>query len=334
MEIPRNLDRSDVLHVFSEDGTTFAVGLSGLSQGMTRDHGFWKVGAKSYFYLYRLDAKMKLSRLTRPFICADLSEETVTSFVRRIDEIEGSVGADSFEINLAPLRKGRPRDIFSVTDRPCVVTYRRARVTRSYGFSRLRAIGERERIRAMLLALDAGAAALDMEIDTFDYHGERGKPQFGSKEEEAYARNPRSRPVEMTKNPTAIREQEKVICQVHAAGGEVLMSCHSQLRVRAPIAIRLGETMADRGADFAKVVMMTFDQKDLLKLLSCVLEMKRRENIPFNLMNQGRGARIGRLLSAAFGSAWVFCKPERGFTYHGQPTIREGKEFLKSFKFA
>jgi 3-dehydroquinate dehydratase type I len=276
---------------------------------------------------------MKLSRLTRPFICADLSEKTVRSFVRRIEEIEGSFRADSFEINLAPLKAGRVGDIFSVTDRPCIVTNRRPRVMRSYGFSRLRAIGERDRMRRMLSALDAGAAALDMEIDTFDFHGEQGKPQFGSKEEEAYARNPRSRPVEFTENRTAMREQEKVIGQVHAVGGEVLMSCHSQLRMKARTAIELGGTMADRGADFAKVVMMTFDSRDVLRLLSCVLEMKSRENIPFNLMNQGPGAHIGRLLSAAFGSAWVFCRPEKGFVYHGQPTVREAKEFLKSFKF-
>ena len=277
---------------------------------------------------------MKLSRLNRPFICADLSEVTATSFVRRIEEIEGSVRVDSFQINLAPLKRGRAGDIFSVTDRPCIVTYRRPRVTRSYGFSGVRAISERDRIRGMLSGIDAGAAALDMEIDTFDYHGERGKPQFGSKEEGAYARNPRSRPVEITEDRAAIREQEKVIGQVHAVGGEVLMSCHSQLRMRARTAIQLCRTMVDRGADFAKIVMMTFDLKDVIRLLSCVLEMKKREMIPFNLMNQGQGAQIGRLLSAAFGSAWVFCRPENGFVYHGQPTVREAKEFLKSFKLS
>ena len=272
----------------------------------------------------------KLCAIQRPFIILVVAESTPSNCIRQI-ELGEQLSVDGFEINLAPLRNRKIGDIFASTNKPCIVSNRRPEFMKLYGYENLPRASERERVQKLLQAMNCGARVVDYELDTFVEDDARFDIPFGSRGETTYARNPRSTPTQLSMNLQAAIRQRKLSQKIKSVGGEVLISCHTQTQIRKSETLAILRTMARRGADLGKIVVHTFDPTDLADFLSTTIELKKSGLIPFNLMNFGEYAKLGRLLSVLFGSAWIYCRTSSRKSFVGQPTVSEAREFLEKY---
>lgn len=269
---------------------------------------------------------MKLSSLKKPFVCMVVSERLQRDAVETIQAHERNV--DAFEVNLTVLDQKDFKDVFSSTAKPCTATNRRADFMKFYGYRNLQEVKEDERARRLIAAVDAGASAIDCELDMFDEASLAAKPKYLSREERYYASNPSSKPAELSKNRLAVSKQEGFVRQVKQTGAEVVYSCHTQTVIRKSQAMTIMSEMEDRGADFGKIVSLTLHESDLTSFVESVIALKDTSKIPFNLMNVGVESILGRLLSSKLGSAWIYCRPDSGRGYGGQPTVGQARAFF------
>jgi 3-dehydroquinate dehydratase len=256
----------------------------------------------------------KLSGLRRPFLCAVVAERSAAECVWAVDRLEESV--DAFEVNLAQLAEGSVREVFASTSRPCIATHRRARFMSLYGYKALGAVSDLVRAERLLAAVDSGSAAIDFELDIFGRKNAKGAV-------------PR---LELTTDPRAVRKQRELAQDVQSRGAEVIISCHSRARMQRRETLRIAHAIERRGADYAKLVFRTDGASDVIEMLQAVLELKEELGIPFNLMNMGELSQLGRLLSIAFGSSWLYCRAPSKVMYAGQPTVRDALDFLSWMK--
>lgn len=268
---------------------------------------------------------MKLSSLRRPFVCLVVSEPSPEKAVRLMDAYESKV--DAFEVNLTLLEEGSFRDVFSSTRRSCLATNRRSGFMRFYGYHDLPAVREEERARRLLGALDAGAAAIDCELDMFDEARQSVKPAYLSEEERLYARSS-SDPAELSRDRRCVARQLELVRQAKDAGGEVVFSCHTQTTIDRSQGTAIISAMQGREADFGKIVSLTLETEDLVPFIETVLLLRKTSKIPYNLMNVGAESILGRLMSVKLGSSWIYCRPDSGTGYGGQPSIGQARTFL------
>jgi len=271
---------------------------------------------------------LKLTSIHKPFIVAVIAEPTATKCLRQLKSAEKD-GADAFEINIAQLKEKELRKIFISTKKPCIASNRRSNFMKLYGYKNLAKTNEETRVEKLLRTLENGAEAIDFELDTFTSKHE--SPAFGSRAEMEYALNSESKPTQFSTHPRTALRQRKLAQIIKSSGGEVLISCHTQTRIRQNEILRIVQTMELRGANLAKVVTHTFNVDDLMNFLRTISKVKNSARIPFNLMNFGAYSILGRLLSVAFGSAWVYCRTGSQL-FAGQPTIKQAKTFLRDLQ--
>ncbi len=271
---------------------------------------------------------MKLTSIQKPFIVVVIAESTVTKCLKQLRAAEVK-GADAFEINIAQLKEKELRKIFISTKKPCIASNRRSDFMKLYGYKNLPETNEETRVEKLLRTLENGAEVVDFELDTFT--SKHATPSFGSQAETKYALKSESEPTQYSTHPRTELRQRKLSQHIKSRGGEVLISCHTQTRIRENEILRLVQAIEVRGADLAKVVTHTFNVNDLVYFLRTVPKVKNSARIPFNLMNFGAYSIQGRLFSVALGSAWVYCRTG-SHVYAGQPTIKQARTFLDDLR--
>lgn len=269
---------------------------------------------------------MRLSNLSRPFVCAVIAEPDINACIKQIDYLENSGDVDAFEIDTPQLPAESLKDVFSSTNRPCIANCRRAEFMKLYGYESLPLLTSEQRAMKLTKALSAGASTIDFELDLFDE-----QPITSYTEIDDQRKSKRARGLEISMKPNTVRRQMEFATQVKEMGGEVIISCHSQNRIRRKIILQIADSIESRCPDFAKIVTVTTNSQDLITFTNAVLKLKARTQIPFSLLNMGYQSILGRLLSVTFGSSWIYCRPNSVYSYMGQPSIRQARIFLKEY---
>jgi 3-dehydroquinate dehydratase len=260
-----------------------------------------------------------LSKLQRPFVVAVIVEPTLRACGQKVIEFEESWNPDGFEINIGQLRDiASLRDIFASTTKPCIATHRRAEFMRVYGYDGLPPVPDHERAGKLLKALDAGARVLDFELDIFD-------ETWGGVSPGAILRD------EFSTQTHAVEKQMKLVESVRSMGSEVLLSCHMNTLIRFKKIVAVERAMEERGADFGKIVVTTRGNDEFVVFLDAVRSLKSISRIPFVLMNVGKNALLGRLVSLVLGSSWVYCRSDSKHDFLDQPTVSLAREFLSRY---
>lgn len=277
---------------------------------------------------------MKFTELSRPFIIGVITDGDVDSCIRTIKLGEYD-GADGFQLELQgfkefPPTKEQMKDIICSTNKPVWTTNRRPKKGVPVHPNRL--VSEDKRMQLQLDALGAGAACIDMELDTFDHwvlwDESRRKSEWPMLKDIPV--DPKDFPQECCFQGAAIEKQRKIIDRVHEVGGEVLMSCHVRVRTTQAGSLRIGREMEARGADIAKIVVWNDDFYDLCDTLRDNVYLKEKMEIPFKLMSQGEPSKLGRAIFAMFGSAWAFCLHDLSpGGFHYRPLISTVKYIMQ-----
>ncbi|MEM3046694.1 MAG: type I 3-dehydroquinate dehydratase [Candidatus Bathyarchaeia archaeon] len=274
---------------------------------------------------------LKLTQVNRPFICAVITDANVDACIRTMKLAEFD-GADAFELDLHVLQPYPPskqdvKDIVGCTSKPTFTVNRRVGG---------RPQSEDERVKMQLDAFDAGTVGFDTELDTFDpcTQWDAAKTKHQMEHLQGISLDPDVMPLEVSYDPEAERKQMRLIDDLHARGGEVMLSTHILVRMKPEGALRVGRLMEKRGADLAKIVGRTRDMGDLLDVLACNLALKKELKIPFNMMSHGQPSALGRVLYPMFGSSWVYC--QQTFVpggFHYQPLVKTMRYILQHVDF-
>lgn len=167
-------------------------------------------------------------------------------------------------------------------------------------------VPDEERAEKLLLSLEAGAAAIDMQGSLYDTASRTGfsDPEHLSPEGLAFKE---VNPKEVTYDPIAVEKQMKLIEQVHAMGAEVLMSVHTGVAMSCEQVVSMAKEMEKRGIDILKIVTPSRGIDDNLECLKTNLALSRELKIKYHFHCNGPKGKMTRVTAPMFGSHLIFC---------------------------
>lgn len=136
-------------------------------------------------------------------------------------------------------------------------------------------------------------------------------------------------PDEVTEEPEAVSKQMRLIEEIHARGGEVIMSSHVFRFISSEEVLRIATLQRERGADISKIVTVADTEEELDEAFRTIFLLKRSLGIPFLYLINGKMHRSHRMLSGALGSRIYLCR-ENSYTGQTQPTVEDIKSIIKT----
>jgi 3-dehydroquinate dehydratase len=275
------------------------------------------------------ERKKKFTELPKPFIVGVISDPDPENCIKTIKMSEYD-GADAFDLQLHSLdqkflNQQDLRAIISETTRPILsLYYRRSLKGPNH-------ISDEDRLKSHFIALEAGAAGIDMEADYFDPIP--GPPAF-SPDAKKYSTDRNSPPREVTSNPKAIEKQMNAISEVHKRGGEVLLSAHTRIPLTSDMALKIAKSMESRGPDMIKIVGVCLNEEDVMENFKACITLKRELKIPFQIQAHGEYGKITRVVNPMLGSMLIFCNQSlRPGLFLQQPLIRNIKTIFQNLNW-
>lgn len=221
---------------------------------------------------------------------------------QRIEELVSlgvSRGGEAFGMQFCRMKEEyRNREtyshLFSLCDKPIYVTNYRGWYNKEKSD---------EVIAAELVELaECGATLCDVMGDMFD-----------------------RQPGEMTCDPVAVDKQKKLIADIHAAGGEVLMSSHIFNFTPAEKVLEIALEQQSRGADICKIVTGAGSMAEQIENLRIINLLKEKLDVPF-LFLAGGECTVLRRIGGNLGCCMYLCVAERDeFSTRIQPLLEDVK---------
>ncbi len=209
-------------------------------------------------------------------------------------------GAEGFDLHLPALEEQywnveSLKKIISATDKPILALhYNGDYYNRHLGHT------DEQRIELMLMAVKAGAAAIDIQGYTFEK--DMATALDGCDLPFAGAN-----PKQVTMRKSTIDKQKEVIDFVHSMGAEVVLSTHVGCMLTSEQALSLAEEIQSRGADVVKIIAKATGQEDIPECLKTVLTLKKHLNKKFTYHLEGKAGKLTRVVAPMLGSYMVFC---------------------------
>lgn len=150
----------------------------------------------------------------------------------------------------------------------------------------------------LLAAADAGASMIDVMGDLYD-----------------------PSPLELTRNPTAVEKQKRLIDILHTKGASVVVSSHMSCFRSTEQVVEHLQTVEVRGADVVKLVQTVDTERELEEAVRTTLALRRELKTPFIHLCNGKFARPHRFFGPALGVAICFAVQRYENGVGSQPTI-------------
>ena len=126
---------------------------------------------------------------------------------------------------------------------------------------------------------------------------------------------------ELTDNAEAIEKQKKLIDEIHALGGEVLMSSHVLKYTPSDRVMEIANAHKERGADICKIVTNSENDTQQIDNLMILDRLKRELGLPFLYLCGGK-CDVLRRFGGRFGCCmWLCVYRHDDLAVKTQPTI-------------
>lgn len=140
--------------------------------------------------------------------------------------------------------------------------------------------------------------------------------------------------IQVTRDPEAVRRQKKMISEIHAAGGEVLMSSHVLKFIPPEQVLEIALEHQDRGADIAKIVTAANSEEEELENLRAVELLKKKLDIPFLFLAGGSHYKMLRTVGPMLGCCmWLTVQQYDELATKSQPICRAIRAILDNFDY-
>lgn len=160
---------------------------------------------------------------------------------------------------------------------------------------------EDARIESLRLAVDFGAAGIDMQGYSFDAASKTG---FCGEDRYSFTKG---NPKEIVTDPAVIAKQCALIEEVHSKGAEVLLSCHPGVAMNAETVVELALFLEQRNPDIIKIVTSAACEEEMLESIRAMLLLKKEVKTPVSYHANGKAGSLSRILNPALGGHIAFC---------------------------
>lgn len=127
-------------------------------------------------------------------------------------------------------------------------------------------------------------------------------------------------PIQLTRDPEAVRKQAALADKIHAAGGEVLFSAHTFRFMTGDEVLAIAKAQKERGADIAKIVTAANSDAEELENLRTTARLREELDIPFLFLSIGTHNKLHRQIGPYFGSCmWLTVAQYDEFSTRAQP---------------
>lgn len=242
-----------------------------------------------------------------PMIVDVIKEETVRGVISAIKN-GVMAGARGFDFHLAPLKPEEItvenfRQVFSATDKPILALH----YNTDYQMNVLHYTDD-QRAEQLLIAVEAGAACVDMQGYTF-YGSQDTKPTLITEYRGEHMSFVDACPEEVCLCPETIKKQMSFVDRVHSMGAEVLLSTHVGCFLKCEQVLDLLDFLKVRNPDVIKLVGMGCDtDEDLVEYFKTLTEIKKRyTDVKIHYHSCGKKGCLTRMLGPLFGSYLMFC---------------------------
>jgi hypothetical protein len=253
------------------------------------------------------------AKLPQPFIVNVIREKEPESAIATIKNAEYD-GAQAHDLHLSSLGSSYHnykdfRRIIASTSKPVLVLH----------YRHTNDIPDEERVKLQLMAIEAGAAGIDIPADVFDpHHASFANAPEGT----VQPHGGKEVPKELSKDPAVIEKQMQLIEKVHAMGAEVLLSSHTRVVMSCEQVVAHALEMQSRGADMVKIVSVCQNEDQLIEAFRSIVALKRVMKVPFQYQCHGEHGKLTRVVGPMLGSMLVFCNQRfAAHTFNEQPLV-------------
>lgn len=242
--------------------------------------------------------KQKLSRLKAPVLAGVVKEKTAAAAIAEIKNCMYD-GAEMIDLHLPCLESSDTdtlRRIVSGSKLPILaLNYNQGYDGQNAGYS------EEERVKSLLRAVEAGAAGIDMQGYTFHLPS---KDNFCGVDKYSFTKG---NPKEIVTDEAVIEKQCALIEQVHAAGAEVLLSCHPGIPMDHTQVVELALFLEKRNPDIIKIVTAATNEEEFLESMKTMMELKKAVKTPVSYHANGKAGALSRIINPVLGGHIAFC---------------------------
>jgi len=217
-------------------------------------------------------------------------------------------GANAFDLHISVMNKESItvetlKPVFDYTEKPVLALH----YNQSGDGSPMKD-DDGERVRQLLIALEAGAAGIDLQGYTFE-PDRNTKATFQSRWIEDNMSFASACPNEVTLNPATIQKQTELIEAIHAKGGEVLLSTHTGCFLDCGQVVDLLDFLHRRKPDIIKLVTSGCDtDEQLAEYFKTMLYVKDRyPDTKVHYHCNGKKTKLSRLIGPMLGAHIAFC---------------------------
>lgn len=243
---------------------------------------------------------------SRPFITCMVAGSNPNEIIATVRNAVYD-GADSFGFQICRLelqyrtKEGLQSIFRPMGNRPIYVTNYRS----GYNADKT----DDELAQGLLFELECGATLLDVMGDL-------------------YCRDPR----EITYDSEAVSKQKALIDEIHARGGEVLMSSHLYRYASMDEVLEIARAHQERGADISKIVCAANSEEEEMEALRIIMRLKKELDIPFLFLVGGSHCRLVRQIGPMLGCfAWLTVQTHDTHTAKVQPVCRAIRSIADHF---
>ena len=173
---------------------------------------------------------------------------------------------------------------------------------------------EEERIELLMVAVDAGVSAVDLQGYSFD---DTAKLEFVDAEHvpEELEFLKELKPNEVALKPEVLEKQRRFIEKVHEKGAEVLLSMHLGVHLTTDQLLALSQFVRrTRNMDAIKLVTPCASEQQLAECLYSTVILKQQLDFPFVYHAAGKMGMKSRMICPMLGSYMMFCNVDYGYS--------------------
>ena len=240
----------------------------------------------------------RLSELDSPALAGVVRERTAAAAIAEIKNCLFD-GADMIDLHISCLENDDEetlRRIIAASRLPVLALNYNSRYDWSgAGYS------EEERAESLLRAVRAGAAGVDIQGYTFDLSSKNG---FCGEDKYTFTKG---NPKEVVTDRAVIEKQCELIKKIHAAGAEVLLSCHPCIAMNCEQVTELAAFLEKRNPDIIKIVTTASSEEEAFEAVRTMRALKKEIKTPVSYHAGGAYGAITRILNPVLGGKIAFC---------------------------
>lgn len=254
--------------------------------------------------------RKSFASLPAPVYAAVIREKTPTQAIFAIKNAEIN-GAKAFDLHLSCLEEQyrtveNIKSIVECTNKPMLGLNYNITVDKG-GYE----CSEEDRIALLMMAVDAGIAAVDFQGYTYDLPSKYG--YVGDKDYSFTINNPK----EVVTDENIILKQKQLIDKVHEKGAEVLLSCHPNIFMTKAQIIELAKFLEERNPDIIKIVTVCNTDEEMIEAFDTMIALKKEiKSAQIHFHCNGNTGKLTRIINPLLGAYMIFCvdKYEEGHT--------------------